>query len=156
MDGDNGCQMNAQEHQALIEYLQLRDAMEQIERQYHFYYGQAMAISNRWTLSRIRQTIETELNAITEKKGIMLTLLTQARVDEAEQEFLSKCQEYRDQIQEIQKYHNKFIALDIPKELAGFVEEYIVAIHTRYGLLNDFMYRYGMQDAIILLDMVKD
>lgn len=156
METDGELYLNEAEHQALKDYLQTLSGMEELERQYYFYYGQSMAISYRWTLDRLKNNIAGKKDNISEARDIMLELLMQARVDEAEQEYASTCKEYQDSIQEIKDYHNAFLEMDIPKETARFIEDYVVAVYTKYNLLSDFMYQYGMRDALILLNMVND
>lgn len=153
LEDDGEIRLSGTEHKKLKEYLQARDKMEQIERQYYFYYGQSMAISYRWIMERLKKELREEKGSTSESRDEMLELLMEGRVDMAEQEYISISQEYRDCIEEVSHYERAVKKLDLSKEEAGVIDDYTSALAGKYILRSDYMYRCGMKDALILLNM---
>ena len=155
MEEDSEVHLSSTEHGKLKEYLQARDKMEQIERQYYFYYGQSMAISYRWIIERLKKELSEEKDSISETRDDMLELLMEGRADMAEQEFVCSSKEYRDCIEEVKQYEKTVRDMDFSKEEAGIIDSYTSALIGKYILRSDYMYRCGMKDALILLNMIE-
>lgn len=155
LENDGEIYIDGMDHQKVKEYLQLRDAMESIERQYYFYYGQSTALSFQWFIEKLKNEMCEKHDHISEIKDEMLTLLMEGRVDMAEQEYISSSKEYRDCIEEETRYAKAVSELELPKEVKEILDEYIAALLGKYILRSDYMYRCGMKDAMILFNMIE-
>ena len=93
--------LTAEEHKILHTYFQLESSAELIEREYHFYMGQSMMFSYGSMLAKLKKEIMNPEEGVT---GHLLDFFLDTRADELEEELREQNQQYREALDEINKY----------------------------------------------------
>lgn len=138
--------LTADEHKAILEYFKLREEMEYLIREYHFYLGQAIGFSGLQTLPRDKRNAK----EIGERKNQLLDILTEGRMESIENRLLSENQEYRQMDDDSIKKEEMIKSLHLPDEAEDAVDEYVSAVNSQWLLYSQLLYRYGLEDAMAL------
>lgn len=104
--------LTAEEHEILHTYFQLESSAELIEREYHFYTGQSMMFSYGNMLAKLKKEI---MNPEEGETGRLLDFFMETRMDELEKELRTQNQQYREALDEINKYEEEIQKLNLPK-----------------------------------------
>lgn len=136
-------ELTAEEHQAIKEYLNLREKAEFLIREYHSYLGQAA------DLSGLRKP-DSDQNAGQETKenraGRILELLAENQVEEADRMFRSSHPEYRRQAEIESEAQKAFYDLHAAEEMKTVMFHYVDAIHSRWLMFHKLFYQYAAED----------
>ena len=76
----------------------------------------------------------------------------ETRTDELEKELRTQNQQYREALDEINKYEEEIQKLNLPKAARVQIDRYVSAINWLRVLCWDFLYRSGMKDILLLLE----
>ncbi|MCI6996420.1 MAG: hypothetical protein MR936_06425 [Eubacterium sp.] len=74
------------------------------------------------------------------------------RADELEEELREQNQQYREALDEINKYEAEIQKLNLPKAVRVQIDRYVSAINWRWVLCWDYLYRSGMKDVLLLFE----
>ena len=138
--------LTADEHKAVLEYFKLREEMESLIREYHFYLGQTIGFSGVQPLPRDNRDAKESV----ERKNELLDILTEGRMESIENRLLSENQEYRQMDDESIKKEEIIKSLHLPDEIENAVDEYVSAVNAQWLLYSQLLYRYGLEDALAL------
>ena len=141
--------LTAEEHERLHAYFQLESSAELIEREYHFYMGQSMMFSYGSMLAKLKKEI---MNPEEGATGRLLDFFMETRTDELEKELRTQNQQYREALDEINKYEEEIQKLNLPKAVRVQIDRYVSAVNWRWALCWDFLYRSGMKDILLLIE----
>ena len=61
-------------------------------------------------------------------------------------------QQYREAIDEINKYEEEIQKLNLPKAVRVQIDRYVSAINWRWVLCWDYLYKSGMKDLLLLIE----
>lgn len=143
LNGEGAMELTAEEHQAIKEYLNLREKAEFLIREYHSYLGQAADISGLREPDCERNAgQETEEN----RTGRILELLAENQVEEADQMFRSSHPEYRRQAEIESEAQKAFYDLHPAEEMKTIMFHYVDAIHSRWLMFHKLFYQYAAED----------
>ena len=134
--------LTEEEHEILHTYFQLESYAELIEREYHFYMGQSMMFSYGSMLAKLKKEI---MNPEEGETGRLLDFFMETRTDELEKELRTQNQQYREALDEINKYEEEIQKLNLPKAVRVQIDRYVSAINWRWVLCWDFLYRSGIR-----------
>ena len=123
---DDEVTLTAEEHEILHTYFQLESGAELIEREYHFYMGQSMMFSYRSMLAKLKNEIMNPEEGVTDR---LLDFFMETRTDELEKELRTQNQQYREAIDEINKYEAEIQKLNLPKAVIVQIDRYVIAIN---------------------------
>ena len=146
---DDSLTLTAEEHEILHTYFQLESYVELLEREYHFYMGQSMMFSYGSMLAKLKKEI---LNPEEGAEGRLLDFFMETRTDELEKELRTQNQQYREALDEINKYEEEIQKLNLPQAVWVQIDRYVSAINWRWVLCWDFLYRSGMKDILLLFE----
>ena len=132
--------LTAEEHEILHTYFHLESSAELIEREYHFYMGQSMMFSYGNMLAKLKKEI---MNPEEGATGRLLDFFMETRTDELEKELRTQNQQYREALDEINKYEEEIQKLNLPKAVRVQIDRYVSAINWRWVLCWDYLYRTG-------------
>ena len=141
--------LTAEEHGILHTYFQLESGAELIEREYHFYMGQSMMFSYGSMLAKLKKAI---MNPEEGETGRLLDFFMETRTDELEKELRTQNQQYREALDEINKYEEEIQKLNLSKAVRVQIDRYVSAVNWRWVLCWDFLYRSGMKDVLLLIE----
>ena len=146
---DDAVTLTVEEHEILHTYFQLESSAELIEREYHFYMGQSMMFSYGSMLAKLKKEI---MNPEEGATGRLLDFFMETRTDELEKDLRTQNQQYRDALDEINKYEEEIQKLNLPKAVRVQIDRYVSAVNWRWVLCWDFLYRSGMKDILLLFE----
>ena len=141
--------LTAEEHKILHTYFQLESGAELIEREYHFYMGQSMMFSYGSMLAKLKKEI---MNPEEGAAGRLLDFFMETRTDELEKELRTQNQQYREALDEINKYEEEIQKLNLSKAVRVQIDRYVSAINWRWVLCWDYLYKSGMKDVLLLIE----
>ena len=145
----NAVALTAEEHEILHRYFQLESYAELIEREYHFYMGQSMMFSYGSMLAKLKKEIMNPEEGATDR---LLDFFMETRTDELEKELRTQNQQYREALDEINKYEEEIQKLNLPKAVRVQIDRYVSAINWRWVLCWDYLYKSGMKDILLLIE----
>ena len=129
LDGEGAMELTAEEHQAVKDYLNLREQTELLIREYHYYLGQAMDIPGRQEFG-IHQN--GKQGAGENRTGELLDLLANS--------------EYRARVEMEAEAQKVVASLEITDETRSSIANYADAIHGRWLLFLKLFYQYAVED----------
>ena len=141
--------LTAEEHEILHTYFQLESYAELIEREYHFYMGQSMMFSYGSMLAKLKKEIMNPEEGVTDR---LLDFFMETRTDELEKELRTQNQQYREALDEINKYEEEIQKLNLPKAVRVQIDRYVSAVNWRWVLCWDYLYKSGMKDILLLIE----
>jgi len=143
LDGEDAMELTAEEHQAVIKYLDLRERTELLIREYHYYLGQAMNIPG---LQEYGIHLDGKQEAGENRTRELLDLLAGNQIEEADQMLRSSNPEYRIRV-EMESEAQKMVSnLWKSKKLKQAIANYADAIHGRWLLFAKLFYQYAVED----------
>ncbi len=145
LNEEDAMELTAEEHQAIKEYLGLREKTELLLREYHHYLGQAIKIHEAQEPDIHRDgKQETGENRTRE----LLALLAENQIEEADQMFRSSNPEYRMRA-ELESEAQKVVSnLRKSEKLKHAIANYVDAIHGRWILFTKLFYQYAVEDML--------
>ena len=145
LDGEGAMELTAEEHQAIKEYLSLREKTELLLREYHYYLEQAMNIPGMEEFSIHR---DRKQEAGENRTSKLLDLLAGNRIEEADQMLRSSNPEYRMRV-ELESEAQKVVSnLRKSEELKHAIDNYVDAIHGRWLLFTKLFYQYAVEEIL--------
>ncbi len=145
LDGEGAMELTAEEHQAVKDYLNLREQTELLIREYHYYLGQAMNIPGRQEFG-IHQN--GKQGAGENRTGQLLDLLAANRIEEADQMFRFSNPEYRARAEMEAEAQKAVAGLQITDEMRSSIAHYADAIHGRWLMFLKLFYQYAVDDIL--------
>lgn len=143
LDGEDAMELTAEEHQAIIKYLDLRERTELLIREYHYYLGQAMNIPG---LQEYGIHLDGKRETGENRTRVLLDLLAGNQIEEADQMLRSSNPEYRIRV-EVESEAQKVVSnLWKSKKLKQAIANYADAIHGRWLLFAKLFYQYAVED----------
>lgn len=149
LDGEGAMELTAEEHQAVKEYLNLREQTEFLIREYHYYLGQAMNIPGQQEFG-IYQNGGPEAGG--NRTSRLLDLLAANRIEEADQMFRRSNPEYRARMEMEAKAQKAAASLQITDEVKFYIAHYADAIHGRWIMFLKLFYQYAADDILSTQD----
>ena len=111
--------------------------------------GQSMMFSYGSMLAKLKKEI---MNPEEGATGRLLDFFMETRTDELEKELRTQNQQYREALDEINKYEEEIQKLNLPKAVRVQIDRYVSAVNWRWVLCWDFLYRSGMKDILLLFE----
>lgn len=145
LDGEGAAELTAEEHQAIKEYLDLREKAELLIREYHYYLGQAMDIPGLQEFG-IPQNGEPEAGK--KRTGRLLDLLAANRIEEADQMLRFSNPEYRAGVEMEAEAQKAVAGLQITDQDRNTIAHYADAVHGRWLLFLKLFYGYAVEDIL--------
>lgn len=145
LDGEGAMELTAEEHQAVIQYLDLRERTELLIREYHYYLGQAMDIPG---LQEYGIYLDGEQEAGENRTRELLDLLAGNQIEEADQMLRSSNPEYRMRVELESEAQKVVSSLRKSKKLKQAIADYADAIHGRWLLFAKLFYQYAVEDIL--------
>lgn len=143
LDGEGAMELTAEEHQAIKEYLNLREKAEFLIREYRYYLGQTMHIPGG-------KEFEVHQNVLwragENRTSRLLELLAANQMEEADQMLCSSNPEYRVKVEMESKTQKALSDLQKTEEVNTAIANYVDAIHGRWLLFHKLFYQYAMED----------
>lgn len=139
--------LTADEHKAVLEYFRLREEMEYLIREYHFYLGQVIGIPGLQTIHYNNEDME----KVKERKSQLLDILAEGKMEGMENRLLSENQEYHRMDSETIEKENVVKSLRLPDEVTNAVDEYVSAVNSQWLLYSQLLYQCGIEDILALL-----
>ena len=140
------------EYESLIQYLHAGERMAQIEREYHYYFGQSLVFPYGQMLKQLQCEVSPSRTAFAQRRNKLLDMLAKQRNSDAEMENLMSNPKYRKTSEEVLEEGHKLSEMDISKEVKEQIDRYVSAITANWVQYGELIYQYGMQDIIALLN----
>ncbi len=147
LDDEVPVSLTAGEHKAILKYFRLREEMESLIREYHFYLGQSIGDSG---LQAFHCNNGDTKNA-QERKKQLLDILAEGRMEGLEEILLSENQEYCRMDSETTEKEKAVKCLHLPNEVENIIDDYVSAVNSQWLLYSQLLYRYGVEDALALV-----
>lgn len=145
LEEEGAMELTAEEHQAVKEYLSLREKTELLLREYHHYLGQAMNIPGMEEFGIHR---DGKQEAGENRTSRLLDLLAGNRIEEADQMLRSSNPEYRTRA-ELESEAQKVVSnLRKSEKLKHAIDNYVDAIHGRWLLFTKLFYQYAVEEIL--------
>ena len=151
LDGEGAVELTAEEHQAVKDYLNLREKAELLIREYHYYLGQAMHIPGLQEFG-IHGAGEDSEN----RTGQLLDLLAENQIEEADQRLRSTSAEYRARVELESEAHKAVSSLEKTVEMQTAIARYADAIHGRWLTFYKLFYQYAVEDILRSSKEIKE
>lgn len=145
LDGEDAMELTAEEHQAIIKYLDLRERTELLIREYHYYLGQAMNIPG---LQEYGIHLDGKQEVGENRTRELLDLLAKNQIEEADQMLRSSNPEYRIRVEMESEAQKVVSSLWKSKKLKHAIANYADAIHGRWLLFVKLFYQYAVEDIL--------
>ena len=87
--GEGAVELTPEEHVIFAEYLDVKDRMEQLEREYHYYLGLAVTAPLRQAVQLFQGEMDLAEDDMDERKGSILDLLAEGRIEGSDRVFQS-------------------------------------------------------------------
>lgn len=145
LDGEGAMELTAEEHQAVKDYLNLREKTELLIREYHYYLGQAMNIPGLREFGIHQNGGQGEGE---NRTGKLLDLLAANRVEEADQMLRSSNPEYKARAEMENEAQKAVSSLQMTEEMRAAMTHYVDAIHGRWLMFLKLFYQYAAEDIV--------
>lgn len=149
--GEGEVKLTAEEHGIFIEYLDMKDMLRQLEKEYHFYLGMATILPFEQVPQSIRDRSPLSVSKAGERKSRILDLLTEGRMEGSDREFQSADERNKKNEEKLLELEEQVKSLRLPEEARNKIDDYISAINAQWLKYSEFMYRHGVEDMIALL-----
>lgn len=147
LDDEVPVSLTADEHKAILKYFKLREEMEHLIREYHFYLGQAIGVPGLQAFHCNNEDVKKS----GKRKNQLLDILTEGRTEGLEEILLSENQEYRRMDNEATEKEKAVKCLHLPYEVKNIIDDYVSAVNSQWLLYSQLLYQYGFEDALALL-----
>lgn len=145
LDGEGAIELTVEEHQAVKDYLNLREKTELLIREYHYYLGQAMNIPGLREFGIHQNGGQGEGE---NRTGKLLDLLAANRVEEADQMLRSSNPEYKARAEMENEAQKAVSSLQMTEEMRTAMTHYADAIHGRWLMFLKLFYQYAAEDIV--------
>lgn len=152
--GTGTIELTLEEHRIFTEYLDVKDRIEQLEREYHYYLGMAVIPPFTQTIQLFQDKLGLSEEEIDERKNRILELLVDGRVEGSDRVFQSADAKNREGEEKILELENDLKELALPEEIRGKIDRYVSAVNAQWLRYSEFMYRYGIKDILALLSVI--
>ncbi|MCI9076627.1 MAG: hypothetical protein HFH10_12700 [Dorea sp.] len=149
--GTGTIELTTEEHHIFTEYLEVKDRIEQLEREYHYYLGLATIPPFVSTIQLPQDKMGLSEEETGGRKNRLLDLLADGRMEGSDRVFQAadvKNKEGEERILELEKDLKES---ELPEEIRGKIDCYVSAVNAQWLRYSEFMYRYGIQDILALL-----
>lgn len=145
LNGEESMEVTAEEHKAIIKYLNLREKTELLIREYHYYLGQAMNIPGLQEFGIHRNG---EQEAEENRTSQLLELLAENQIEEADQMLRSSNPEYRTRVELESEAQKAVSSLQKSEEMKNAISNYVDAVNGRWLVFMKLFYQYAV-DGIL-------
>lgn len=145
LDGEESMEVTAEEHKAIIEYLNLREKTELLIREYHYYLGQAMNIPGLQEFGIHRSGKQ---EAGENRTSQLLDLLAKNQIEEADQMLRSSNPEYRTRVELESEAQKAVSRLQKSEEMKNAISNYVDAVNGRWLMFMKLFYQYAVDDIL--------
>lgn len=149
--GEGAVELTPEEHVIFAEYLDVKDRMEQLEREYHYYLGLAVTAPLRQAVQLFQGEMDLAEDDMDERKGSILDLLAEGRIEGSDRVFQSADIKNRESEERILALEEDLKKLELPEEVRRKIDSYVSAVNAQWLEYSEYMYRYGVKDALALL-----
>ena len=139
LNEEGAMEVTAQEHRAIMEYLNLRERSEFLLREYHYYLGQAMHIPGLQEFG-IQRDGEPETGENRTKQ--LFNLVAANQVEEAEQMLRSHIPEYHAMVKMESEARKRVSGIKKTKKLKKAIDSYVDAINGRWLMFSKLLYQH--------------
>ena len=139
--GEGAVELTSEEHCIFTEYLDVKDRIEQLEREYHYYLGLAVTAPLRQAVQPFQGEMDLAEDDADERKGRILDLLAEDIKNREDEKRILALEE------DLKK-------LELPEEVRRKIDSYVSAVNAQWLEYSEFMYRYGIKDILALLRSV--
>lgn len=149
LDSNGSVTLNEEEHRGLREYLEHRDDMERLEREYYYYYGQSQVFS----YGRILKSLNREINpdGIVARKRKLVDMLIESRTSDAELEYLKTDAEYKQRRKNALQQEQILKEMNLSKDIRDQIDQLTCAINDYWSRYSDLIYQYALEDILAFL-----
>ena len=151
VSGDGELKLTEEEHRLFIEYMNVWDSLERLEREYHYYLGLAAMAPFKLKMKFICDDTELPGTATDDRKEEILDLLAKGRMEGSDQKFRSACRKNQNAEDEIRGLEERVRCLGLSEEARLEIDSYVSAVNAQWLEYSEYMYRYGVKDALALL-----
>lgn len=145
LEEEGAMELTAEEHQAVKEYLSLREKTELLLREYHHYLGQAIKIPGA---QEPGIHLDGKQESGENRTSKLLDFLAENQIEEADQMLRSSNLEYRMR-GELESDAQKAVSnLRKSEKLKHAIANYADAIHGRWILFTKLFYQYVVEDML--------
>ena len=145
--GTGMIKLTSEEHRIFAEYLEVKDRIEQLEREYHYYLGLA-------TIQLLQDKMGLSEEEIDERRNRILELLADGRMEGSDRVFQSADAKNREGEERILELEKDLKELRLSEEIRRKIDSYVSAVNTQWLKYSEFMYQYGIQDILVFLRVV--
>ncbi len=146
---DGAMEMTAEEHHAIMEYLNLRERSEFLLREYRYYLGQAMHIPG---LQEFGLHKDGEPETGEDRINQLFDLMAENQVEEAEQMLRSENQEYLARVKMESEAQKKVSDITKTKKLKNAIDVYVDAVNGRWLMFSKLLYQYSVEKMLRSLE----
>lgn len=145
LEEEGAMELTAEEHQAIKEYLSLREKTELLLREYHHYLGQAKKIPGA---QEIGIDLDGKQEAGENRTRELLALLAENQIEEADQMLRSSNLEYWTRAEMESEAQKVVSSLRKSEKLKHAIANYADAIHGRWILFTKLFYQYAVEEIL--------
>ena len=149
--GKEALKLTEAEHRIFVEYLNVKDMLGQLEKEYHYYLGLATTLPFEQIPRLVRDGIPSSVSEADERKSRILDLLTEGRLEGSDREFQSADERNRKSEEKLLELEEQMKSLGLPEETRNMIDNYVSAVNAQWLKYSEFMYRYGVKDMLALL-----
>lgn len=147
-DQDGEITLTNKEHSAFGEYLKIKSELETLEREYHYFLGQADMRDHERLLNHL--SAEGKVADADQRKNCVMGYLTAERLNDADRDFL-KDEEFRQRREHADHLGKRLEQMELPMHFRNALDDYISAIEAEWSCYGELAYRYGMEDILAIL-----
>lgn len=151
ISGEGDLKLTEEEHRLFIEYMNVWDSLERLEREYHYYLGLAAMAPFKQKMRLICGDTELSETAAGGREEEILDLLAKGRMEGSDQKFRSACRKNQNVEDEIRELEERVRRLGLSEEARLEIDSYVSAVNAQWLEYSEYMYRYGIKDALALL-----
>lgn len=148
--GKGGLKLTSEEHRIFIEYLDIKDLLEQLEREYHYYLGLSMTLPFGQLHHPFADKTGRPQKEKNERKKTIIDILAEGRMEGAERKFQESNGNNREDEKTILELEASIERLGLPEEARHIIDLYVSAVNAQWLKYSEFMYRYGIEDMLAL------
>lgn len=152
--GTGMVKLTSEEHRIFAEYLEVKDRIEQLEREYHYYLGLATVPPFTQNIQMFQDKMGLSEEEIDVRRNRILELLVDGRMEGSDRVFQSADAKNREEEERILELEKDLKELGLSEEIRRKIDSYVSAVNTQWLKYSEFMYRYGIQDILVFLRIV--
>ena len=149
--GTGMVKLTSEEHRIFAEYLEVKDRIEQLEREYHYYLGLATIPPFTQNIQLFQDKMGLSEEEIDVRRNRILELLVDGQLEGSDRVFQSADVKNREGEERILELEKDLKELGLSEEIRGKIDSYVSAVNSQWLKYSEFMYRYGIQDILVFL-----